>query len=173
MQIFELENAVMFNRGQAYVTRSLVSENAALIRKNYECVVVAHPHVPLAASQANAPPPNKNSAAFTGNRQLANQNTDDLFRNRQALIRNIDATTPVAVNFKEALTNKAKLEYLEHRSKLNERVLKNSEDLAAINKQLIEVNRHILDTNEEVVTFNSTMCVLFFSQHAPPPGKSD
>jgi len=65
----------------------------------------------------------------------------------------------VAVNFKEALTNKAKLEYLEHRSKLNERVLKNSEDLAGINKQLIEVNRHILDTNEEVVAFNSAMCV--------------
>ena len=38
----------MYNRGQAYVTRSLVLENAALIRKNYD-------------------------AAFSGNRQLANQ----------------------------------------------------------------------------------------------------
>ena len=42
------------------MTRSLVLENASWIRKNYE-------------------------AAFTGNRQLANQNTDDLFRNRTTL----------------------------------------------------------------------------------------
>ena len=67
----------------------------------------------------------------------------DLFRNRTALVRNLDATTPVATNFKEALTNKVKLEYLDHRAKLNEKVLKTSEDLAAVNKQLIEINRHV------------------------------
>jgi hypothetical protein len=131
-KIFELENHVLYNRALAHATRSLVVENQAVIRKNY-------------------------GAAFNGNRQLANQNTDDLFRNRLAIIRNIEAKTPVEVNYKEALTNRTKLEFLAHRSKLNERVIKISEDLSGINKQLIDVNRSILDTNEEIVQFNAKL----------------
>ena len=42
--------------------RSLVQENAALISKNY-------------------------TSSFMGNRQLANQNTEDLYRNRLAILR--------------------------------------------------------------------------------------
>jgi len=53
--------------------------------------------------------------------------------------------------------NKVKLEYLEHRAKLNEKVLQTSADLAAVNKQLIEINRHIIDTNEDIVAFNARM----------------
>jgi len=129
-RIFELENQVLYNRALAHATRSLVVENHAVINKNY-------------------------TAAFNGNRQLANQNTDDIFRNRTAIVRNISATTPVQVNYKEALANKTKLDFLAHRAKLNERVLKISEELSAINKQLIDVNRSIMDTNEEIVQFNS------------------
>jgi len=128
-KIFALENQVMFNRAQAYAARSLVNENSALINKNYQ-------------------------AAFIGNRQLANQNTDDLFRNRTAIVRNIRANSQVETNFKEAVANKTKLEFLDHRAKLNERVLKVTEELAAINKQLINVNRDIMDTNENIATFN-------------------
>jgi len=131
-RIFELENTVLYNRALAHATRSLVVENHAVINKNY-------------------------AAAFNGNRQLANQNTDDLFRNRTAIVRNIQAKTPVEINYREALANKTKLEFLAHRAKLNERVLKISEDLSAINKQLIDVNRSILDTNEEIVQFNAKL----------------
>jgi hypothetical protein len=131
-RIFEVENQVMFNRGQAYLVRSLVQENQASIQRNY-------------------------NAAFLGNRQLANQNTDDLFRNRTAIVRNIETPNQVTQNFKEAMMNKVKLEYLEHRSKLNEKVLSISEQLANVNKQLIEINRHILEANEEVVRYNADM----------------
>jgi len=131
-KIFELENQVLYNRALAHATRSLVVENQALIKKNY-------------------------TAAFNGNRQLANQNTDDVFRNRLAIIRNIEAKTPVEINYKEALTNRTKLEFLAHRSKLNERVIKTSEDLSAVNRKLIDVNRAVIDTNEEIVQFNSKL----------------
>jgi len=131
-KIFELENAVLYNRALAHATRSLVVENHAVINKNY-------------------------TAAFNGNRQLANQNTDDLFRNRTAIVRNIHAKNQVETNYKEALANKTKLEFLAHRSRLNERVLKISEDLSAINKQLIDVNRAVMDTNEEIVQFNGKL----------------
>jgi hypothetical protein len=131
-RIFELENQVLYNQSLAYATRSLVNENAALINKNYQ-------------------------AAFIGNRQLANQNTDDLFRNRLTIVRNIPATTPVQENYREALTNRTKLEFLDHRSKLNERVLGITERLSNVNRTLIDVNRSILDSNEEIVQFNAKL----------------
>jgi hypothetical protein len=131
-KIFDLENAVTFNKAQAYYVRSLVQENQASINRNY-------------------------IAAFIGNRQLANQNTEDAFRNRTAIIRNADASTPVLANFKEAMLNKVKIDFLEHRSKLNEKVLSISEQMASVNKQLIDINRQILEANEEIVKTNADL----------------
>ncbi len=55
-----------------YMARSVVEENHDSILKNYH-------------------------AAFRGNRNLANANTDDLFRNRYAILRamKIDTANPV------------------------------------------------------------------------------
>ena len=92
--IFEVEAAVTANRAKAYAATSIIEENQAGISKNY-------------------------TAAFTGYRQLANQNTDDVFRNRKAIISNIEATTPIEENFRESLLNEAGLEFLEHRANLD------------------------------------------------------
>jgi hypothetical protein len=129
-KIFEVEAQVMYNRANCYLTRSLVQENQALIQKNY-------------------------TAAFMGNRQLANGNTDDLFRNRVALLSAMPVNGPVQENYREALKNKAKLEYLEHRSKLNEKVLQISQKMAEVNSAMISINRDILSTNEEIVQYNA------------------
>jgi len=131
-KIFDLENEVLRNRQLAYLSRAFIQENQASISRNYY-------------------------AAFLGNRQLANQNTDDIFRNRYGIVRNIPADGPVQTNFKEALQNKAKLEFLDHRSKLNSKVLHVAEELSAANSRLIELNREIMDTNEEVVQYNAVL----------------
>lgn len=128
--IFETECQVQYNRTQAYVTRSLIEGNTALIRKNY-------------------------AAAFLGNRQLANGNTDDLFRNRLALIKAAPVSGAVQENFKEALTNATKLDYLEHRSGLNAKVIEISQTMASINTQLAALNRQIMEANQAIVEFNS------------------
>jgi len=129
-KIFELENKVLANKALLYATRSQVNENASSIRRNYD-------------------------AAFIGNRQLANQNTDDAFRNRLAIVRNADAKGDLQVQYRAALENKTRLEFLEHRSKLNERALKVSERLAAANKVAIDINRDVIDSNENIVQFNA------------------
>jgi len=128
--LFNAECAVMENRSNAYLARSLVQENHGMILNNYQ-------------------------AAFMGNRQLANQNTDDLFRNRYAIVRRLQADTPVAKNFKEAKTNEAKIFFLEHRSRLNTKLLDITLRMAAVNSLLIEINRDIMQSNEEIVRFNS------------------
>jgi hypothetical protein len=129
--IFEVEAAVTANRAKAYAARSIVEENRAGILKNY-------------------------TAAFMGNRQLANQNTDDVFRNRRAVISSVDAATPVEENFRESMLNEATLEFLEHRAALNGAVLGVNEKMVAVNQLLIEINDSIMVANEGIVKFNES-----------------
>jgi len=130
--IFELESVVNHNKSKAYLTRSVIAENAALISKNY-------------------------NAAFLGNRQLANENTEQIFRNRVALVGTLPTSDQVQTNYREAMINKAKLAYLDHRSRLNEQVLSISHDMAALNAQAIAINRRIMEANEAIREFNSAM----------------
>jgi len=146
--IFELEGDVNYNKARGYLTRSLVAENTSLILKNY-------------------------NSAFLGNRQLANANTDCIFRNRVALLQCLPASTDVEINFREAMINKAKLTFLKHRSQLNSQLLSISQDMAAVNAQMISVNRRIMETNETIKDFNSTLIAetadLIGAQHNPTP----
>jgi len=131
-KIFELEGSVNHNKAKAYVLRSKVAENGALINKNY-------------------------NAAFLGNRQLANENTDALFRNRIALMQCLPANNEVQINYREAKINQAKLAFLDHRSAVNAQVLSITQDQAAVNAQAIAVNRRIMEANESIREKNSAL----------------
>jgi len=131
-KIFDLEGSVNHNKAKAYMLRSKVAENAALINKNY-------------------------NAAFLGNRQLANENTDALFRNRIALMQCLPANNEVEINYREAKINQAKLAFLDHRSVVNAQVLSITQDMAAVNAQSIAVNRRIMETNETIREKNSAL----------------
>ena len=93
-----MEAAVTSNRAKTYASRSSVEENRASILKNY-------------------------TSAFMGNRQLANQNTDDVFRNRKAILATLDPSNDVQENYKESMTNQANLDFFEHLCRLNHAVL--------------------------------------------------
>jgi len=125
-----LHGKVMGNKCFLYKARAMIEENRNLIMQNY-------------------------TAAFVGNRQMANQNTDDIFRNRMAILKAMKIEGPVQQNFLDTKKNEAKIEYLENRSLLNNRVAKVNEKMSEINKQLIECNDGILKSNEEIVAFNS------------------
>jgi len=128
-KLFLLEHQVLKNKADIYLTRETIMENRSAIQKNYE-------------------------AAFNGNRQLANANTDAMFRNRSQIVRNLPSDDQVKANFREAMLNKVKIEALDHRSKLNEKVNSVSEELAAINARLIEINVQLRATTVEAIKFN-------------------
>jgi len=90
-----------------------------------------------------------------GNRQMANQNTDDIFRNRKAILQSMKVEGPVQANFRDSLLNQAHVDFLDHRSKLNARVIAVSEKMSEINRMLIEVNHMIMEGNAQIVEFNS------------------
>lgn len=129
--LFELQGRVMVNKARAYATRSNIEENRYLILKNYV-------------------------AAFVGNRQLANQNTDDIFENRIAILENteIEKGNEIQENFVDAQINKVKVDFLVHRAALNETVLTINQELVEVNQKLIEVNERLLAANELIKNFN-------------------
>merc|ERR1719199_1461926 len=94
------------------------------------------------------------SACFHGNRQMINQNTDDIFRNRTAILDAMAIDGPVQENFRNSKYNETSIEFLENRSLLNNRVAKTNEMLSAANAALIDINNDILKGNEEIVEFN-------------------
>merc|ERR1719158_1402871 len=95
------------------------------------------------------------SAAFVGNRQMANQNTDDIFKNRVAILDAMKIEGPVQENFRNTKYNEASIEYLENRSLLNNRVAKVNQKMSEINTLLIEANNMIMKSNGDIVDFNA------------------
>ena len=128
--IFSIESEVLSNKALIYQSRSMIEENRMMIMSNY-------------------------SAAFMGNRQLANANTDEIFANRAAILRYMDSQDEVKKNYIDAQTNKSKLDFLKHRSSLNAAVLEISKKMAEVNAQLVQINSDIMEANNSIVEFNS------------------
>ena len=64
----------MTNKTLIYASRSMIEENRLMILSNY-------------------------SAAFMGNRQIANSNTDEIFENRQAILDSAENSNEVEENY--------------------------------------------------------------------------
>jgi len=128
-KLYEIEQKVMENKQSIYGERSYIEETRQLVLKNY-------------------------AAAFMGNRQIANTNTDDIFKNRYAILKTLKVSSQVEMNFRDSKMNEAKVDFLDHRSKLNSKVEVVSEKMAEANALLIEINDMIMSGNEEAVQFN-------------------
>lgn len=128
--IHKMYLAVTQNKESVYEQRSDIEGNRSLILKNF-------------------------SAAFVGNRQMANQNTDDIYKNRAAILDALHCDGAVQENFRKSKYNEANLEYIDNRCKLNNRVAKGNVQLSAVNDKLIALNQEIMKSNEEIVAFNS------------------
>ena len=129
-RVFAIDAEVMTNKALIYSSRSIIEENRSMILSNY-------------------------AAAFMGNRQLANNNTDEIFKNRHAILDNINTQSDIESNFVNAQKNKASLDFLVHRSALNSETLEISNEMADINSKLIEINERIMASNKKIVDFNS------------------
>ena len=129
-KIFELEILINSNKTKVEVCRASIEQNYASIMRNY-------------------------NAAYMGNHHLANQETDEILRNRLAIMSNMIAEKEVEINFRESMNNKAQLDFLEHKSSVNKTILEVNKQLTEINKRLIELNRMIMKKNEETLQFNT------------------
>ena len=104
-EIFELETSVNSNKQMVYSTRATIDQNYSSIMRNY-------------------------SSAFLSNHNLTTQNTDSLFRNRVAILTNMEVEGEVEINFRESMTNEANLDFLEMQA-----TVKANKDRADSNKK--------------------------------------
>merc|ERR1719426_485709 len=93
-------------------------------------------------------------AATTGNRQMAMENTDAIYRNRYAILDALKTNGAVEENFRNSKWNESTVEVLENQCLLNNRVAKVNGLMAAANADMIAANEAILKSNEEMVEFN-------------------
>lgn len=129
-RIYQTESSILWSRAQSVQIQSLVEENRFLHLQNF-------------------------SAAFLGNRQLINQNTDDIFRDRYNLLKNSPAKNTNEKDYIDALEAQSRIDILEHRSKLNHVMQEANIMMAAINRQLGEVVEMMQETNDQLINFNN------------------
>merc|ERR1719478_36164 len=118
-KLHELSLTVFTNKSKLLAVRSIIEENRAMLIKNY-------------------------TSAFGGNRLMANQNTDCIFKNRRKILSALKCKDQVEKNFRNSKFDEAKIDFLEHRSLLNNRVAKTNAAMAAANAKLIEANTMIM-----------------------------
>ena len=129
-RIYQTESSILWSRAQSVQIQSLVEENRFLNLQNF-------------------------SAAFLGNRQLINQNTDDIFRDRYNLLKNTPTKNTNEKEYIDALEAQSRIDILEHRSKLNYVMQEANIMMAAINRQLSEVVEMMQETNDQLISFNN------------------
>ena len=123
--IFELECQASTSYAESLLLIADIEENRALLSRNF-------------------------SAAFNGNRAIAVDNIEDLYRCRMLMVDALTAKTDVQQNFKSAMGNSLRIDLLENKFYLNERLQAVAEQMAAINEMLTSLNEMIADSNENL-----------------------
>ncbi len=121
--IFELECQASTSYAESMLLIADIEENRALLSRNF-------------------------SAAFNGNRAIAVDNIEDLYRCRMLMVDSLEAKTDIEKNFKSAMGNKLQIDLLENKFSLNEKLREVAAQMSAVNELLILLNKLIVDSNE-------------------------
>ncbi len=134
---FDTEAFVQFNVAQVQVARSIVEENVTDAMQSW-------------AINAG------------GNRELIMRTTDDVYRNRVMMLTTLKTETPEHQVFQESLVNITKLQYLQHRTEMNDRMTDIIEEMAqaiaavgAASRKFLELNEQMLEHVDEVADSNA------------------
>ena len=128
-KLFSLGCDVYSNETLIFKTQWTIEENRRMILNNYH-------------------------SSFSVNTKLANNNTKEIFENRESILSKYNVVNEVESNYIDFLKTKTKLDLLEHRIGLNKDILEISNDMSKINKQLIDLNKKIMKMNSDIVEFN-------------------
>ncbi len=123
-RIFDAESFVRFNIAQVLVGRSAIEENRTMSFESF-------------------------AAEAGGNGTLLASTFDDVFRNRLAILEQLEPTTDDETRFRNSMTNRVRIEAIERRAAYNRNLIDINTRLAAINKTMVEINILITKYNNE------------------------
>ena len=121
--IFELECQASTAYAESMLVIADIEENRALLSRNF-------------------------SAAFNGNRAIAVDNIEDLYRCRMLMVDALEAKTDIEQNFKSAMANKLRIDLLENKFSLNEKLREVANQMSAVNELLVLLNKLVAESNE-------------------------
>lgn len=131
-QLFELECQASTSYAETMLQIADVEENRALLGRNF-------------------------SAAFNGNRAIAIDNIEDLYRCRMLMVDAFDAKTEVEKNFKAAMSNALRIDLLENKFSLYETLRNVAAQMAEVNDLLKSLNTLVADYNETLADQGTDM----------------
>jgi len=131
-RIFELECGVSTGYAELMLLITDVEENRALLMRNF-------------------------TSAFNGNRSIAVDNVEDLYRCRLLMVDALEVKTEPEQNFKGAMTNSLRVDLLENRLVLNEKLSNIAAQMAKVNELLISLNQFVADANESLADQGAEM----------------
>ena len=126
-QIEKLWSEVLETKSIGYLLRAKIEQNLALLISNI-------------------------NSSFMGNRQLANQNTEDIYYSLRKII---ESRVDDNGNVDEYLISSSDAAFIEHRSKLNRRINDVSAELNEVNNKLLSIHRKVMKNNDEIIKFNT------------------
>ena len=121
--IFELECRASTEYADSMLLIADIEENRALLSRNF-------------------------SAAFNGNRAIAVDNIEDLYRCRMLMVDALEAKTDIEQNFKSAMGNKLRIDLLENKFSLNDKLREVASQMSAVNELIVSLNKLVADSNE-------------------------
>ena len=97
------------------------------------------------------------SASFNGNRAIAVDNIEDLYRCRMLMVDALNAKVDVEQNFKSAMGNSLRIDLLENKFFLNQKLREVASQMTAVNELLTSLNKLIADSNEALADQGAEM----------------
>ena len=131
-RIFELEAGVSTTYAELMLLLADIEENRALLNRNF-------------------------TSSFMGNRAIVVDNVNDLFNSRLIMIDSLDPKTDVESNFQTMFSNSVKIDQLENRTQLNEKLSEIIGRVQEVNVMLQAINTLVADANETIVEQVDTM----------------
>ena len=130
--IFELECQASTSYAESMLLIADIEENRALLNRNF-------------------------SASFNGNRAIAVDNIEDLYRCRMLMVDALNAKVDVEQNFKSAMGNSLRIDLLENKFFLNQKLREVASQMTAVNELLTSLNKLIADSNEALADQGAEM----------------
>ena len=130
--IFELECQASTSYAESMLLIADIEENRALLSRNF-------------------------SASFNGNRAIAIDNIEDLYRCRMLMVDALNAKVDVEQNFKSAMGNSLRIDLLENKFFLNQKLREVATQMTAVNELLTSLNKLIADSNEALADQGAEM----------------
>lgn len=121
--IFDAEAYVYFNVALVSVSRGRSDENIVEALKLY-------------------------ATASNSNRELIMRMTDDVYRNRMAILDSLEPATPEQTVFKTSMTNRSRIENLDHRSKINRQLIEANDKMLEAYRLIKEATALFADIND-------------------------